>query len=92
MQQHNGRDHALRVTADGKGLACHAGAVPPGTRIQRYYERENEVVGTFSGVAVITPTVTWASRLDRLPESRHLVEPPRHLELARSQLQETSSK
>jgi hypothetical protein len=25
--QHNGRDHALTVTADGKGLAGHAGAV-----------------------------------------------------------------
>ena len=27
MQQHNGRDHALKVTADGKGLVGHAGAV-----------------------------------------------------------------
>jgi hypothetical protein len=25
--QHNGRDHALKVTADGKGLVGHAGAI-----------------------------------------------------------------
>ncbi len=25
--QHNGWDHALKVTADGKGLVGHAGAV-----------------------------------------------------------------
>jgi hypothetical protein len=27
VQQHNGWDHALKVTADGKGLVGHAGAV-----------------------------------------------------------------
>jgi hypothetical protein len=27
MQQHNGWDHALKVTADGKGLVGHAGAI-----------------------------------------------------------------
>jgi hypothetical protein len=27
MQQHNGWDHALKVTADGKGLVGHVGAV-----------------------------------------------------------------
>ncbi|MCW2931028.1 MAG: family transposase [Actinomycetia bacterium] len=27
MQQHDGWDHALKVTADGKGLVGHAGAV-----------------------------------------------------------------
>jgi hypothetical protein len=39
MQQHIGRDHALKATAGGKGLAGHAGAVLPGTRIQRYYQK-----------------------------------------------------
>ena len=27
--QHNGWDHALKITADGAGLIGHAGADPP---------------------------------------------------------------